>query len=102
MEKRELSPSEREWRSNFDALKHAIENAMFIERIARSSIEDDVKGWRPIQSWKADFVSMLDVWWGDFFGSFPSRDASSPFASFVQAAWHSMGDGLPDISWSSH
>ena len=34
-------------------------------------------------------------------GDDASKDLASPFASFVAAAWASLGNDLPEISWAS-
>jgi len=97
----EVLQSRKEWYRNFDALKKSIRNAEFLEKIARSSFQGYEKGGRPPASWKSNFVSELGQLWRVMTGYAASRDLTSPFALFVSAAWTSLGNDLPEISWDS-
>jgi hypothetical protein len=92
---------ERAWHRNFDALKKAIRNAEFLEKVAQSTLRDYEKGGRPPAYWKSNFVSTLAELWRVMTGCVASRDLTSEFASFVSAAWTSLGNDLPEISWDS-
>jgi hypothetical protein len=89
------------WYENFNALKKALGNAEFLESVARKSLVNSKKGGRPPMPWKADFVSGLAELWRIMTGCDASKDLTSAFASFVSAAWSSLGDELPEISWAS-
>jgi hypothetical protein len=89
------------WYKNFSALKKALSNAEFLESVAQKSLGDSEKGGRPPMPWKTNFVSELAQLWRIMTGHDASKDLTSPFASFVSAAWSSLGDELPEISWAS-
>jgi hypothetical protein len=89
------------WYENFIALKGAIGNAEFLEQSARESLARYGKGGRPAIYWKSDFVLGLAELWRIITGNDASKDLASPFASFVTAAWASLGDDLPEVSWAS-
>ena len=89
------------WDKNFEALKKAIGNAEFLEKIAQKALGDYEKGGRPPAYWKSDFVSQLAELWRIMTGQGASKDLSSSFASFVSAAWASLGSELPETSWDS-
>jgi hypothetical protein len=89
------------WYKNFLALKRAIGNAEFLEQFARESLAGTEKGGHPPIFWKSDFVSGLAELWRIMTGRSASKDLASPFSSFVAAAWASLGNGLPEVSWAS-
>jgi hypothetical protein len=89
------------WYENFVALKRAIGNAEFLEQFAREFLAGYEKTGRPPIYWKSDFVSDLAELWRIMTGNDASKDLASPFASFVTAAWASLGDDLPEVSWAS-
>jgi hypothetical protein len=89
------------WEKNFEALKKAIGNAEFLEKTAQKVLGDYEKGGRPQAYWKSDFVSRLAELWRIMTGYGASKDLSSSFASFISAAWASLGSELPETSWAS-
>jgi hypothetical protein len=72
-----------------------------LERITREFLRNNKKGGRPPALWKSDFVTALANLWRIMTGEDASKDLTSPFASFVAAAWNSLGEELPEISWGS-
>jgi hypothetical protein len=89
------------WYENFLAVKKAIGNAEFLEQFARESLGGAEKGGRPPIYWKSDFVLDLAELWRIMTGHDASKDSASPFSSFVAAAWASLGNDLPEVSWTS-
>lgn len=86
---------------NYAALKKAIGNAEILEKEAQEVLGARKKGGRPPAHWKSTFVWWLAELWRIMTGHGASKDLSSPFASFVSAAWASLGSDLPEISWAS-
>jgi hypothetical protein len=89
-----------DWLKHVELLHSAIGNAEFREQAAREFIKKNKKTGRPPKYWKSSFVSGLAKLWRIMTGDNASKDLASPFASFVAAAWVSLGDDLPEISWA--
>ena len=54
---------------------------------------------RPRLMWKYNFVAVISKLWFDLTGRKPSRNPSSIFIRFVDAAWISAGDDMPEVHW---
>jgi hypothetical protein len=89
----------KEWVKSFDSLRMAITNVEILEEITRRALKGNKRDGRPPDLWKSDFVTGLANLWRIMTGDNASRDLNSPFASFVELAWASLGDDLPEISW---
>jgi hypothetical protein len=90
-----------DWLKNLQVLRMTIGNADSLEQIVQEIIKENKKNGRPPKYWKSSFVSGLAKLWRIMTGDNASKDLASPFASFVAAAWVSLGDNLPEISWAS-
>lgn len=54
---------------------------------------------RPKQLWKYNFVAVISDLWFNLTGKRPSPKPSSFFIRFVEAAWLSGGDDMPEVFW---
>jgi hypothetical protein len=90
-----------EWFSNFRSLQAAITNVERLKKFTEDALRDEKKGGRPQNYSKSHFVTGLANLWRIMTGEDASKDLTSPFASFVSAAWASLGKDLPEISWAS-
>jgi hypothetical protein len=91
----------KEWNKNSLALRTAISNVEILEKITQEALRANQRDGRPPDLWKLDFVTGLAYLWRIMTGGNASSDLASPFASFVEMAWASLGDDLPEISWAS-
>jgi hypothetical protein len=91
-----------EWLSNFRSLQAAITNVEHLKKFTEDALRDQEKNGRPLNYSKSHFVTGLANLWRIMTGEDASKDLTSPFASFVSAAWASLRDDLPEISWASH
>ncbi len=73
----------------------------FPYQFAENALRDEHKNGRRPNYSKSWFVAALANLWRIMTGEDASRDLSAPFASFISAAWASLGDDLPEISWAS-
>jgi hypothetical protein len=89
------------WLKHLELLRSGIDSAEVLEQVAQDIIKQYKKTGRPPKLWKSSFISGLGKIWRIMTGDDASKDLFSPFASFADAAWISLGDDLPEISWAS-
>jgi hypothetical protein len=85
-----------------EVLNMAMRTVEVLAKFTQESLRNQKRdGGRPPTLWKSDFVSGLANLWRIVTGDDASKDLASPFATFVAATWASLGDDLPEISWTS-
>jgi hypothetical protein len=63
---------------------------------------DDIappRGGRPRLSWRYDFIAGLADLWRVITNREPSYKPDGLFTRFVEAAWQSGGDDMPEVPW---
>jgi hypothetical protein len=95
--------AERSWFSfNVEVrLKQAGANLTLMNTWAWQRLDDvsPEHGGRPRLKWREEFIgSLAHAWWA-LTNCTPSANPQSLFADFVEAAWRSGGDHLPELSW---
>jgi hypothetical protein len=58
-------------------------------------------GGRPRLSWRYDFIAVLADLWRLVTDHEPSYKPNGLFTQFVEAAWQSGGDDMPEVPWDS-
>jgi hypothetical protein len=91
----------KEWLSNFRSLRTAVTKVERLEKLTEDALRDEKENGRPPNYSKSHFVTGLANLWRIMTGDDASRDLAAPFASFVSAAWASLGKDSPEISWAS-
>ncbi len=83
------------------SLKTAVAKIERLEKFTKDALTLNKRDGRLPNYSKLNFVTGLANLWRIMTGKDASKDLSSPFASFVSAAWASLGKDLPEISWDS-
>jgi hypothetical protein len=90
-----------EWLSNVRSLQAAVTNVERLEKFTEGAVRDDKKNGRPPNFSKSYFVTGLANLWRIMTGDDASKDLAGSFASFISAAWASLREDLPEISWAN-
>ena len=90
-----------EWLSTTRSLHSAVIKIERLETFTKDALADQKKNGRPPNYSKSHFVTGLANLWRIMTGDDASKDLAAPFASFVSAAWASLGKDLPEISWAN-
>jgi hypothetical protein len=72
-----------------------------LKKFTEDALTEHKKNGRLPNYSKAYFVTGLANLWRIMTGEDASRDLAAPFATFVSAAWASLGKDLPEISWAN-